>query len=380
MHQIDGSGRFTSLVGVALLAFTVHVAGLTPSTTQPEAAPITTTWVDAPAPLRARAAKQVSVQTPPRVLVGTRFRVRVQLPTAVRRPVQLQERGAGGWKVVATARTSKKGRATLSGNAGVKPGHRTFRVRAPKARPWPALTSVKQVVEVQEPMLGEPPVDEPTSPGPTPDPDPTEDLFDAVEPLAAGAGLLGSLTDWRWLHDGATGRWDPCLVIRWRYNPAGGYAGSLADVSRAFARVAGATGLRFKYVGTTELVPASGVRAPDADVVVGWAGTEVAAFQRGAVGLGGNTMYPISGRDVAYEVAHGFILFNRTARLPLGFAASGNPTWGQAMTHEVLHVVGLGHAQGAEQLMAPTVSWRNHLMGAGDLAGAIRLGAVRGCL
>ena len=44
------------------------------------------------------------------------------------------------------------------------------------------------------------------------------------------------------------------------------------------------------------------------------------------------------------------------------------------MMHEVLHAMGLGHAQTSQQVMAPFASDSNFQFGAGDLTGMHKIG------
>src|SRR5690348_8932066 len=51
--------------------------------------------------------------------------------------------------------------------------------------------------------------------------------------------------------DGGIARWNPCAPIPWQVNLTGAPRGALRVVSAAVHRVALASGLRFRYVGTT---------------------------------------------------------------------------------------------------------------------------------
>jgi hypothetical protein len=216
---------------------------------------------------------------------------------------------------------------------------------------------------------------EPTGPMEVPSGD-----WDPAEYPALGLPLaLGNPLDWTWLWNGGA-RWNPCRVITWAYNPSAGYGGSLADVQRAFAKVAGRTGLHFKYVGATGFVYHGGNDNPaGVDVVVGWSdAAHLGSLAGGVVGVG--WAYPVSGPGVANEIVSGYVVLDRAELLNGGFATGGMPTWGQVMEHEIGHVVGLGHARGDDQLMAASAGAGNHLFGAGDLLGLTLAGSVSGCL
>lgn len=282
------------------------------------------------------------------------------------RAVRLLERRGHAWRQVAKTSTSRWGVFSFRVRAGTKLRTRTFKVRAPRARPMRAVTSgvvrVKVVVRTAHPSV---PVPSGSDPAESPDPN-------APAPL-------GSASDWTWLF-GPTGpaRWNPCRTITWVYNPAGSYIGSLTDMKRAFARISGLTGLGFKYVGATADVPVNGATlTAGADIVVGWSDAAHDARLATSVGIGGAKGRSTTG-DVDWQLQDGFILLNRASTMPPGFVTSGAPTWGDVMEHELLHVVGLGHAAQQTQIMFPIAG--AHAFGAGDLAGMKAVGATHGCL
>ena len=179
----------------------------------------------------------------------------------------------------------------------------------------------------------------------------------------------GRASDWTWLsHRGA--RWDPCRTITYRINPRGSYRGATADTRRAFRQVGQVTGFRFAYLGrTTREVRRSqlGYHPAGTDVVVDWQSPKEEAGLAGrVVGIGGHWVQG----DRRFN---GYMLLDRTDRHP-------RATWRQVMTHEIGHVLGLGHAHSRRQLMYGVSSPINALLGAGDLAALARVGASQGCL
>ncbi len=70
---------------------------------------------------------------------------------------------------------------------------------------------------------------------------------------------------------------------------------------------------------------------------------------------------------------NGYMMLDRTDRHP-------RSTWRQVVTHELGHVLGLGHAHSRRQLMYGVSSSLNMLLGAGDLTALGRVGASQGCL
>ena len=198
----------------------------------------------------------------------------------------------------------------------------------------------------------------------------SDDLSYAVSP---GYAVRGSATTFRRYADERY--WDPCGVIRWKFNPAGGYAGSLATLRRAVAAVAAATGLRFSYRGTTRKIAfRDSARAAHTDLLISWASPRQVHLLAGSVV--GDAMSS-TGFDGYY--ADGEMALDRTAHLRHGFHASGAVDWGQVMLHELGHVVGLAHVSSRAEIMFPSTTRTTHRYGAGDLAGLRAVGASRPC-
>ena len=83
---------------------------------------------------------------------------------------------------------------------------------------------------------------------------------------------------------------------------------------------------------------------------------------------------------MANQLVRGRMVLDSESPLRPGFHPSGNPTWGQVMLHELMHVVGLGHAGGRDQVMFASANAENHRLGAGDIGGLRAVGSARGCL
>jgi hypothetical protein len=179
----------------------------------------------------------------------------------------------------------------------------------------------------------------------------------------------GRSSEWSWISNPGA-RWDPCQTITYRINPAGGYAGATADIRAAFRKVGRITGFRFTYAGTTTSAVwrgEPGHHPPGTDVIIDWQDPrQDRDLSRGVAGIGGHWVQ--DGRRF-----DGWVLLDKSERLPRGM-------WRQVMTHELGHVVGLGHTQSPDQVMYGRSSRLNSRWGAGDLAGLRRIGASRGCL
>lgn len=180
---------------------------------------------------------------------------------------------------------------------------------------------------------------------------------------------IGVSSDWRWLsHRGA--RWDPCRPITYRINPAGGYPGAAADVRQVFRSVGRVTGFRFKSLGITRRQVQRlryGYHPAGTDVLIDWQGPAgERGLTGGTTGIGGH--WVMDGRRFA-----GYMILDQTERLP-------RVVWRQLMTHELGHILGLGHARSRRQLMYGLSTPANRLWGNGDLAALRRIGPSRGCL
>ena len=73
-------------------------------------------------------------------------------------------------------------------------------------------------------------------------------------------------------------------------------------------------------------------------------------------------------------------IVSKTAKFGFIFPKVGLCGADMGVTYLLPRIVGLGHASGSEEVMAPSVSALNHFFGNGDLAGMTRVGAGNGCL
>ncbi len=335
---------------------------------------------------------------PLKVAAGSRIVLVGKVPAKVRqrlspRPVSLQELAAAGrWRTVKRTHSARTGRFSFPVAAGSALRVRSFRVQAARYKGLaPYRSGVQRVRVVAKPPVASGPVTGTANGLPRgPSEVPTGGWDPAEYAAASLPRSLGSATDWTGSYwqgpDHRSARWNPCAVIRWAYDPTGSYARSVNDMKRAFALLAGRSGLHFKYVGamnfaaytTTDRLPAG------VDVAVGWSDSSKWPRLAGnTVGLGGSSARStadVNDTSQAYRIYEGYIVLDKAGRMRAGFDKTGTATWGQVMTHEAGHVVGLGHSNGSSQLMYSAALSNNHLLGAGDLTGLSRVGATRGCL
>ncbi|MEV0898268.1 matrixin family metalloprotease [Actinoplanes sp. NPDC049802] len=191
-------------------------------------------------------------------------------------------------------------------------------------------------------------------------------------------------------------RWNPCGgAVDYRVNLDRAPKNSLAEVRTAFARIATATGLSFRYAGTTSVIPQAqkgynGEYPAGTEIVVAWAtpGKHSRWLPAGtrSLGMGGGswqTAYTPSGGDALMMVT-GAVVLNATGvkSMARGFGAHGGGTTGAVLMHEIGHAVGLAHPEQNDknQIMYHTITSKKAVWGAGDLSGLRKLGKSAGCL
>ncbi len=196
-------------------------------------------------------------------------------------------------------------------------------------------------------------------------------------------------------------RWDPCQpAVTYRVNVAAassraaGRASALADVRKAFTVLARATGITFRYLGTTDLVPSGAGwadRLGDAEIVVAWVdrgahrstllGREGNGY---AAGTGGYSykvwQYPATAAPKA-AIGRGYVVLNAADNAAFAPGFGAGTTRGLLLLHELGHAVGLKHVTRSSQVMYPVLlPKRTAAYGSGDLAGLAREGRSAGCI
>lgn len=204
----------------------------------------------------------------------------------------------------------------------------------------------------------------------------------AVVPRYAPAGRSWS---WSRLSSKHEFRFDPCRAISYRLNLARAPRGGAMDAHRAIGQLAQATGLRFRYLGTTTSMPGTRRKwSPDTNLVIAWARPSESSWDlRGkTVGRGG----VVSSQAVrqangswSYRITRAGVLIDSTASMRGGFGPGS--LRGRVLMHELAHAAGLGHTSGAYQVLREVISTAGPARwGAGDLTGLSRIGKTQGCL
>lgn len=226
----------------------------------------------------------------------------------------------------------------------------------------------------------------------------------AVSPATAASGdyklARQSLPDGR----SVVARWNPCQTVTYRVNAAltgrttSQRNAAIRDVQGAFNRVSAATGITFRYVGTTTQIPLNSsanrwhTRQNSAEIVVAWVGQTRSSTRTNLLGRSGSGFAAGTG-GYAFKfwksgsdpwrgaTGRGFVVLDaaQNGKFRAGFGSG--PTRGALLLHEIGHSLGLLHVGATSQLMYPTVLSRSTTgFASGDLAGLRRLGSSAGCV
>lgn len=170
--------------------------------------------------------------------------------------------------------------------------------------------------------------------------------------------------------------WDRCQDVRYVVNPDGAPAGHLEIVAAAVADLERASGLRFRYDGTTDdrtFEDRAGPFGSTAPVLVAWATPEEVPELAGEVaGVGGAEARAVTPDRLVYVT--GMVVLDRDAFAAMGERPGGTGLQRAVVEHELGHVLGLGHVDDPAQLMYAETTGQRHLA-AGDRDGLAELGS-----
>ncbi|MBF4161709.1 matrixin family metalloprotease [Nocardioides acrostichi] len=168
--------------------------------------------------------------------------------------------------------------------------------------------------------------------------------------------------------------WSPCEPVPYEVNPAGAPPNWQLVVGAAVRTMQRATGLRFRYDGTTDERDADRTQSGPLPVLVEWSDASATPDLAGSVaGLGGSSWTQAPG-DRAW-FTRGSVVLDSDAFDDLRDTPDGRVEMRAIVVHELGHVVGLAHVDDPRELMYGGTLQRRTL-GPGDREGLARLGAV----
>jgi Matrixin len=266
-----------------------------------------------------------------------------------KRKVILQLKNAYGWRKVDKDKSNKKGKYVLKVPTKWY-GKKKMRVVVPPTRRFQGKVK-KVAVKVDE----------------------------GYEPL----GLKKS---WTRLTQYKT-RYNPCQKIKYAVNPSMLPADGVAILNEAVFRIELATGLRYKYSGTTKAIPFRTTKGKEKDrkanLAVAWTTPEADASNLGGgvLARGGFNGYQWVPRRRTYKLTKTGLLMDAGEVYAYRGFENGS-SLGAVHMHELVHAAGMGHADDdPAQIMYPYANAdKPALFGKGDITGLKKHGQDAGCL
>jgi len=198
-------------------------------------------------------------------------------------------------------------------------------------------------------------------------------------------------------------RWNPCqTAVTYRVNLAQaaststGRAAALKDVKGAIARLSTATGIHYRYLGTTSRIP-TGVdwwrNTGDAELVIAWVNQNTTAFRTslllrdsrgwlsGTAGWQSWRWGAFNGQSAGAAIVRGYVVLNAAQRSQYAAGFGAGRTRGELLIHELGHTVGLNHVATTAQIMYPYMIKRSSAnYQSGDRTGLAKVGRPAGCI
>ena len=187
-------------------------------------------------------------------------------------------------------------------------------------------------------------------------------------------------------------RWNPCEPIQYQVNTANAPAGAVAEVAAVTARVTAATGVAFRFDGTTTRTASqqadalyySDIGHDTYDpVLVSWlphSRFQAIVHEQGVLAF--TRVIPGNVAQTSEQWTSGIVVVDAGGQ----FEPSGRYSEPLVLQHEFGHVMGLGHVAEPNELMfsidvaKDTIPFQMDDWGPGDLEGLELLGHDQGCL
>jgi hypothetical protein len=209
-----------------------------------------------------------------------------------------------------------------------------------------------------------------------------------VKVASTGAYQLMDVT----LNSGKTvaARWNPCqTAITYEVNLSGlpkkKRAAMLKTIKASFKRLHAATGMTYRYKGTTTFVPTQkNLAEQPAEIVVAAVARSRTDFPMTSRSLGyGGVLWSswYGGQGEGAAVMRGYVVLEANAiqKLKAGFGTGLRQS--NVILHELGHASGLEHVSSRKEQMYPTLTSASPSgYAAGDLAGLAKVGKQAGCI